>query len=190
MRAPRHRKLCKRYDQPYQAHHLTFSCFQRQPFFVGRQSPGWFLRYLTAAREMAGFDLWAYVIMPEHVHLVILPHEGSSIRRILHRIKRPMTSKVLGWVNRQCPSFLHRMAERRRSGEVTYRFWQTGGGYDRNLRTIQDIHDKITYIHENPVRRELVQRAVDWPWSSARAWETGQDELVTLDRKTLPPLQK
>ncbi len=58
MTVPRgHRKRCKRYDVEGHAHYLTFSCFQRQRFFLGRRAPGWFLAALEQARRACPFDL-------------------------------------------------------------------------------------------------------------------------------------
>ena len=60
------------------------------------------------------------------------------------------------------------------------RFWQRGGGYDRNIHTENELEEKIVYIHENPVRRGLVLQATDWRWSSARWYagvRTGQLEV-------------
>jgi hypothetical protein len=53
-----------------------------------------------------------------------------------------------------------------------YRFWQTGGGYDRSLITPEDVREKIEYLHNNPVRRGIVATATDYEWSSAR-WYAG-----------------
>jgi len=184
-----HRKLCKRWDIPWDAHCLTFSCFHRLPFLDGKNSPLWFLEALDAARKLSPFDLWAYVIMPEHVHLLILPHENVTISCILKDIKQPVTRQAVKWAQKNCPSFLPKMAECRPSGKTTYRFWQPGGGYDRNMRSVRDIHEKIAYIHGNPVRRGLVQTPGDWPWSSWRAWEQNIDEPISIDRDSLPQLE-
>jgi hypothetical protein len=54
-----------------------------------------------------------------------------------------------------------------RPGKTCFRFWQEGPGYDRNLTTSTAIEAAIEYIHMNPVRRGMVNRAVDWRWSSA-----------------------
>jgi putative transposase len=59
--------------------------------------------------------------------------------------------------------------------------------YDRNRWTPATIHEKIAYIHHNPVRRELVGVPELWPWSSARAWATGEDLPVPIDRALIPP---
>ncbi|GAG42538.1 unnamed protein product, partial [marine sediment metagenome] len=80
--------------------------------------------------------------------------------------------------------------ERRPSGQVCHRFWQPGGGYDRNLWTVGRIHEKIHYVHANPVRRGLVERPDHWPWSSCRAWMYEGDEPLRLDTDSLPPLEK
>jgi putative transposase len=64
-----HRKTCRRYDQPGDAHYLTFSCFRRQPFLSGRVAPVWLIDSINAARAKCPFDLWAFVFMPQHVHL-------------------------------------------------------------------------------------------------------------------------
>ena len=177
----------KSWDIPWQAHAVNFSCFGRQPFFRGRNSPGWFLEVLDAARRKTPFDLWAYVIMPEHVHLLILPHEGVLMHSILSAVKQPMTRRVLWWVEKNNPAFLAQMADRQPCGKVTHRFWQRGGGYDRNMRSVSEIHEKLKYIQLNPVRRGLVQESVEWPWSSAKAWATGVDEPIRIDRDSLPP---
>ena len=183
-----HRKRCKRWDIPWDAHWLTFSCFQRRPFFRGRESPGWFLESLDAARGRWAFDLWGYVVMPEHVHLLLLPQEGVTIRSILRAVKQPTARRAIRWFERNRPSFLEQMTERRPGGKVTRRFWQTGGGYDRNLRSTRDVHEKLHYLHGNPVRRGLVASPGDWPWSSWRAWEDGTNEPIAIDRESFPVL--
>ena len=76
------------------------------------------------------------------------------------------------------------------SGRNAYRFWQPGRGYDRNIWTAEELHEKIDYIHANPVRRGLVERPGDWAWSSWRAWELGVDQPIAIDRDSLPAIQR
>ena len=182
------RKRCKRYDEPGQVHCLTFSCFRRQPLFRGQRAPAWFCEVLDAARRKEPFDLWAWVIMPEHVHVVLWPHPGSRIGRVLRFLKRPLTDRAIVWVRANAPDFLPRLAATHADGTVSHHFWQAGGGYDRNLRSVSEVHEKITYIHHNPVHRGLVDHPRDWPWSSWRAWHEGVEEPLRLDRHTVPPL--
>lgn len=176
----------KSWDVEWDVHALTFSTFGGQPFFLGKQSPQWFLDVLSRARQRCPFHLFAYVVMPEHVHLVLQPQPGVTMRGVLWHLKRPMTTKVLTWVRANAPDFLARMADVRPSGDITYRFWLRGGGYDRNLRSASDVHEKIRYVHENPVRRGLVTRAEQWRWSSAAEWITGQKSPIPIDWDALP----
>ena len=57
----------------------------------------------------------------------------------------------------------------------SHRFWQTGGGYDRNIVSTAELYEKIAYIEANPVRRRLASAAVDYPWSSAQ-YHAGQPD--------------
>ncbi len=147
-----HRKHRKTYNTPHHAHLLAFSCYRRQPFFSGDRAPQWFLKCLDKARSELAFGLWAFVVMPEHVHLLIAPGEEYEISRILWKIKRPVTYLAVQHVKAACPSFLNRIAHRQSSGKVTHRFWQRGGGFDQNLWTSRRIHAAARYIHRNPVR--------------------------------------
>lgn len=92
------------------------------------------------------------------------------------------------WLEKNAPEFLPKLCDRQPNGSPSYRFWQRGSGYDRNLRSTRDIHEKIRYVHQNPIRRGLVKEATDWYWSSAAAWHTGIDSPIKLDQATLPPL--
>jgi len=68
-------KRRRRYDEPGQARELTFSCYRRYQFLSRDRTRLWFIQALETARTNWPFDLWAYVIMPEHVHLLIYPRE-------------------------------------------------------------------------------------------------------------------
>ena len=135
-----------------------------------------------------GFELWAFVIMPEHVHLVLLPHEGTLVEDIFTSIKTPVSRRAVAWVKRRAPSFLDKLVDIQPSGKVSHRFWQRGGGYDRNLWSAEQVHQKIEYVHQNPVRQGLVEQPDQWRWSSFLAWENGVDDPIRIDRETVPTL--
>ena len=178
----------KSWDARWGSHFLTFSCFQRRPFLRSGRACEWFLENLHKAREKSPFDLWGYVLMPEHVHLLVFPAEGVKISSILYAMKQPVSIRALAYVRRNAPEFLRRMEDIQPNGKVTRRFWQRGGGYDRNMRSVRDVHEKLKYLHANPVRRGLVECAEDYPWSSARAWSTGKDDPFPINRETFPTL--
>ncbi len=71
------------------------------------------------------------------------------------------------------PDYLSTLEVTKPNGDFAYHFWQRGGGYDRNLRSVRDIHEKVRYVHDNPVRRGLCDRSIDWYWSSAKSWVDG-----------------
>ncbi len=182
-----HRKKCRRYNEPGHAHSLTFSCFCRRPFLARDRTRSWLVEAIDRARQIHGFDLWAYVIMPEHVHLLIRPRDARySVSRILTSLKRPVSLKALSHVRRSAPDFLSQMEDRQPSGRVHYRFWQRGGGYDRNLTEPKAVWAEIDYFHANPVRRGLCETPTAWPWSSAAEQERPGSGLLRLDQVSLP----
>lgn len=143
---------------------------------------------MKKAASQGKFDLWAYVVMPEHVHLVLLPAPGVRVAEILSTVKQSTAKRALLWTRQNAPDFLPTLRDQQPNGKTHYRFWQRGGGYDRNLRSVRDIHEKIAYVHDNPVRRGLVARSADWHWSSAKAWCDGSADPLPICRQTVPPL--
>jgi putative transposase len=143
-------KSCKRYNEPGHAHELTFSCFQRQPFLLGDHARQWFVDAIELARKRHSFHVWAFVIMPEHAHLLVWPTVPQySISKILATIKLSVTRHALRHVLQNAPQFLKRMEDRQPNGDAHYRFWQRGGGYDRNSIEPNTIRNQIEYIHAN-----------------------------------------
>jgi len=179
-----HRKRCRRYDIAGHAHELTFSCYGGRAFLKGERALGYLVQAVQEGRMQHNFSVWAYVFMPEHVHLLICPNsEEYSISKILQRIKQPVGRKVIGYCRRYRPTGLKWLETGQNN--PTYRFWQDGGGYDRNISKDETLIKIVKYIHENPVRRGLVSKTVDYRWSSARAWEGMETELA-IDSRTWP----
>ena len=181
------RKACKRYNSPGDAHHLTFSCYQRLPLLQSDRLREWLAESINSARESQRFDLWGYVFMPEHVHLLLCPlQDGYSISRILSAIKRPVAYRAIGHSKKTQSKLLAQLTSQCPDGTIKHHLWQAGGGYDRNLNTAKAIHEALDYIHNNPVHRGLVERADDWFWSSYGGWWGKREGRIRIDRKTLP----
>jgi putative transposase len=123
--------------------------------------------------------------MPEHVHLLLLPHD-CLISELPNSIKQSVSKRAIAWVEQEAPWFLPQMEERRAGGRVTRRFWQPGPGYDRNLRSSWDIWEKINYTHFNPVKRKLCLKPCDWKWSSAADHAGMAPGPLAIDRQSLP----
>ena len=183
-----HRKRRKVYDREGDAHFLTFSCYRRLPLFSKERTCQWMIDAIKLSRQKNAFDLWAWVIMPEHVHLVLLPRDGVRISSVLTTMKQSVSRRAMHWLRENAPEFLEQMVDKQPNGNSSHRFWQRGGGYDRNLRSTRDVHEKILYVHQNPVARGLKKNPEDYRWSSAEAWKSGSDEPISIDRGSVPTL--
>ena len=180
-------KTCKRYNIPNQVHELTFSCHKQQPFLKNKLICMFIIEAIIKAKEKHNFHIWAYVIMPEHIHLLIYPlEEDYSISEILRSIKQPVSQRVIGYFKKNCPDKLKLFGSGRE--DEPYHFWMPGGGYDRNVTSKKVLAYTVDYIHNNPVRRGLVGNPEDWEWSSAREWKIPGTGPITIDRESFPVL--
>ena len=166
-----HRKQMRRVERANDARYLTFSCSRRLALFSNDAIKDVFVEELSRSRERLGFGLLAYVVMPEHVHLLVWPRlPEAPVSKVVWDVKRAVARRVIGrWREIDAP-VLERLQHHR-----GVRFWQRGGGYDRNVFTRDELEEKVGYIHANPVRRGLAVRPTDWAWSSAR-WYAGERE--------------
>ena len=119
--------------------------------------------------------------MPEHVHLLIHPRNAEyDIAEIRKSIKGPVGERAVKYLVNEAPEWLPRIT-RLRGSRVERLFWQSGGGFDRNVVEPATLRKMIVYIHMNPVRRGLVEKPEHWRWSSARnyAGQVGLIDVVT-----------
>jgi len=166
---PLHRKQIRHYHDPGHIHELTFSCYQRWPLLTNDVWRGMLAEGIDGATEGHHYRLAAFVFMPEHVHLVVYPlPEAGTVEALLKAIKRPFSYRIKQLLIESQSRLLERLTIRQRPGVMTFRYWQEGPGYDRNITRPSTVLAAIDYLHHNPVRRGLVTRAVDWKWSSAR----------------------
>jgi putative transposase len=163
------------------AHELTFSCYRRLPLLKNDNFKTLFLKSLDRARKKHNFMVWAYVIMPNRIHLLIHPmRKQYSIAKILKSIKQPVAQIALREIAQNAPILEKQLT----LNDGARRFWQAGGGYDRNLFSPGAIHSAIDYMHLNPVRRNLAELITDWEWSSAR-WYADLSSSFEVDRCTV-----
>ena len=173
-----HRKRLERLERPQQVRYLTFSCYGRLPLFANDRIKDRFSEHLAAARERFRFELLAWVVMPEHVHLLLLPDlPAHPVPVVLRGLKKGFAMEVIARWRELDARILKRITDR--AGQS--RFWLPGGGYDRNILAGHELPEKIRYIHLNPVRRGLVQQPTDWAWSSARALAGWEDVKAPVD---------
>jgi len=176
------RKTRLSWDEPGHAHFLTYSCLDRLPLLTRDRTRQWVIEGMEHTRTHCNIAIWAYVIMPDHVHLLIRPRDsGYEMRRILACLKRGVSDAarrhLLAERNER---WLRRLTVEYPSRRV-FRFWQPGGGFDHNVFREKTIPAVIEYIHANPVRRGLVRHPTEWAWSSARFWGGRRDVPILMD---------
>ncbi len=168
----------RRIEGYHHSRFLTFSCYRNLDLLGTPAIRDAFAQSLDRARNRHGFSLHSWVAMPNHVHVLLTPDpDGPGVAAICRSIKQPLAQRAIRrWRELNAP-VLDRIASK--AGE--YRFWQRGGGYDRNIYSREESQEKFEYIHANPVRAGLAERTTDWPWSSARWWDGQRDSGLRMD---------
>ena len=165
------RKRMHRREEIGRSRFITFSCHGRLPLLSNDGICQKLLEAIDRSRQEHGFKLFAWAIMPEHVHLLLRPAEGAPLDRALKSMKLSVAKAVIArWRELKAP-----ILERIVDSDGSPQFWLPGGGFDRNVRSLREFTRHVRYIHRNPVERGLVARAEDWRWSSV-AWWIGERE--------------
>ena len=181
-----HRKQIRHFESTIHFHELTFSCFKRKPLLTNDTWRSILGRSLETACADEGFDLVAFVFMPEHVHLLVLPKTTEArVSRLLARTKQPTSKKIREMLEANSSPLVQQLTVRERPGKHCFRFWQEGPGFDRNIFSPRALAASLDYIHMNPVKRNLCQKAVDYKWSSAR-FHLSQITVTELPRLIRP----
>ena len=158
-------------------HFVTFSCYRRRRYLGTARARNRFVKILNEVRNRYKFALIGYVLMPEHVHLLISePAKGNPskvIQVLKQRVSRSLRLPKPGPANQLRLLFA-------RDLEESPAFWQRRF-YDFNVWSERKIKEKLRYMHRNPVDRKLVEHPKDWPWSSWSFYETGKDGLIQID---------
>jgi putative transposase len=128
-----------------------------------------FLSALEQVRRRFQMRVYGYVVMPEHVHLLLSEPDGEMLSRAVQVLK----SKVSAQARMEC---------KRAAGEMP--FWQTRY-FDHNVRNYAGFVTQLRYIHRNPVKRGLCTGPEDWPWSSFRAWALGEAGIVEVESEMI-----
>ncbi len=168
----------KRIEGHNHARFLTFSCYRNLDLLGTSAIRDEFVTSLARARETHTFALNAWVVMPNHVHLMLFPDNASSdVAAICRSIKQPFAQRVIKrWSELKAPVL---SAITKDNG--VRQLWQPGGGYDRNIFSETELREKIEYIHANPVRAGLVTSPTQWAWSSARWWAGMEDDALPMN---------
>ncbi len=179
--SPGSRRHRRNFNIAGHAHELTFSCYRRLPLLSSDRTRTWLVDSINTARIDLQFDVWAWVFMSEHAHLLVRPRPAEyDIAKIRKATKEPVGRKAMRYLRQYRPDWLPKLG-RRRGSRYEYSFWTSGGGYDRNITDAKALTSSLEYIHLNPVREGFVDRAEEWPWSSAAWFVLGANIPVPVD---------
>ncbi len=146
-----------RFQQSRQSHFVTFTCYRRRPNFDSSAVYDLFAEVLERTRRRFGLCVYGYVVMPEHVHLLVSEPEQGWLADAIHYLKLSFAKRLGAGV-----------------------FWQKRY-YDRNVRNEHEFKEKLRYLHRNPVKRGLCERPEDWKWSSFRHYARGEKGVVEIE---------
>ena len=140
-------------------HHVTQRGNGRARTFFSDADYALYRDLLAKHCRAAKVEVWAWCLMPNHVHLILVPSDADGLRR------------ALAAVHRRYAGIIH--ARRKRTGH----FWQ--GRFGAVVMDEAHLAAALRYVSLNPVRARLVERARDWRWSSARAHLSGKTDGIT-----------
>ena len=171
-------KGLKRYYGRGDLHFLTFSCYRRLPLLGPKRARNLLVRALGEIRERYKFLLVGYVVMPNHVHLLLSESSKATPSMVLKVLKQRV-SRDLRRGRRRAPAGQLRLAFAKDDRGLP-RFWQPRF-YDFNVWSKKKVREKLEYMHANPVTRKLVDHPKHWPWSSWSFYAKGEAGLVPID---------
>lgn len=162
--------------------YITLVTKDRLPVFRTDQMNAILCRAVDEARKSAGFLLFAYVIMIDHLHL--LTSRPSTTSDVLRVLKGLTARRVIDYLkeNNYLVS-LAKLQHQERERNYKHSLWQP----EKNVLPISSENmfmEKLNYIHQNPVRARLVERATDYRWASARIWQGCplENEPLSVDK--------
>ncbi|HXL20843.1 MAG TPA: transposase [Candidatus Dormibacteraeota bacterium] len=168
----------KRYYGRGDLHFVTFSCYRRLMLLGTKRARNLFVSELARVRLEYGFRLTGYVVMPNHVHVLMSEPAKGTVSTALQMLKQRVSRKM------------RKRKRRGREGQLAFvfgaegeelrSFWQARF-YDFNVYSRGKVKEKLNYMHANPVIRGLVKHPEDWPWSSWSEWMKGEKGLIEID---------
>ena len=154
-----------RFHHARTAHFIPFTCYHRYPHLADPAVRDLFVQALERMRSLYRVRIYGFVVMPEHLHLLISEPERGTVATAIQSLKIASAKpgkRLLAAQAAQLP------------------FWQKRY-YDRNQSEHEEFIEKLKYIHRNPVKRKLVERPEQWKWSSSRHYASGEDCGVEIE---------
>src|SRR6476646_2063325 len=148
-----------RFHESGQSHFVTFCCYHRRRLLTTDESCRIFESALERVRRSYRLYVYGYVVMPEHVHLLLSESPQDTLADALKSLKQGVSRRLIGHAEH---------------------FWQKRY-YDFNIRNYPQFVEKLRYIHRNLVKLGLCGRPEGWEWSSCRHYATGCEGRVEIE---------
>ncbi len=148
-----------RFQHSGHSHFVTFCCYHRRCLLTTDESRRILESALERVRRSFGLHVYGYVVMPEHVHLLLSEPQRDTLADALKSLKQGVSRRLIGDADH---------------------FWQKRY-YDFNIRNYPQFVEKLRYLHRNPVKAGLCERPEDWEWSSFRHYATGCEGRVEIE---------
>ena len=157
---------------------MTFSCYRQRPSLENAKARDRFVQILDEVRARHRFRVIGYVVMPEHVHLLLTEPAKGNLSKVLQVLKQKVSRALRRKAKNVAAGQLLLEFARRETGDNA--FWQCRF-YDFNIWNGKKVKEKLQYMHANPVKRGLVGHPKDWPWSSWTHYAKGEAGLLRID---------
>lgn len=164
-----------RFDFDGTARFITFGTYKQCPIFADERLVSILISHLAKLRE-SGVRILGYVIMPDHVHLVLHPPEGVKLTRLIGQMKGRVAQEILDYWGDQLLPVPHALYSPTQDRQHT--IWQRRC-YDRNIRDERELRKTLDYCHANPFKAKLVADPKEWKWSSY-LWYAGEQSGAPL----------
>ena len=157
-------------------HFITCSCYRRQPLLGTPLHRDLFLKVLEEVRRRYVFVVVGYVVMPEHIHLLISEPQEKNPSTVMQALKLGFARRVLAEQRRRSNPSQASLFE-----QAPQHVWQKRF-YDFNVWTARKRAEKLRYMHRNPVQRGLVESPEEWRWSSFHAYFLAEAGPVAVNK--------
>ncbi len=157
-------------------HYLTFATVNWIDVFTGKKYRDVLIDSLAYCRKEKGLELYGYVIMSNHVHLIAKAKEGFGLSDILRDFKKHTSKQIIKLIQEESESrkewLLQVMSEHGKNNDKnkTYQLWRNDN-HPIELHSNEVIKQKLDYIHNNPVEAGIVEKQEDYLYSSARNYQ-------------------
>jgi len=138
---------------------ITCCVHKQRPLLKRKELAELIIALYAEARDRGDIVLHAYVVMPDHYHVVLTLRGEQSVSALLRRVHSLFWRRGVQWL----PRGVGRVWQRR--------------FYDHVVRDEKDWQERVGYVHANPVTAKLVSDPVKYRWSSCRYWETGEGDV-------------